>query len=252
MDIEQFIGKLAALDVKVWLDGDKLRLNAPDGVVTPELRAELAARKADIVAFLSQAASAPSKGIAPADRTARIPLTLGQERIWSLAKIDPSSSVYNVPTVFRVQGRLDPRVLEQALVQVLQRHEALRTVFPGTELADARQEVQPPGPVVVPVTNIARDVGNLPKEQASAAIMRVVESEVRAPFDLSAGPLWRVRLFVLAPTAFVLAFTMHHSVFDGMSKSIFLDELGRAYAAVAAGGTFDAGPPSVQFSDIAV
>src|SRR3569832_2097129 len=119
MDIEQFLGKLAALDVKVWLDGDKLRLNAPDGVVTPELRAELAARKADIVAFLSQAASAPSKGIAPADRTARIPLTLGQERIWSLAKIDPSSSVYNVPTVFRVQGRLDPRVLEQALVQLL-------------------------------------------------------------------------------------------------------------------------------------
>ena len=50
---EQFLLQLQASDVQVWLDGERVRVSVPKDVVIPGLREELAARKADIVAFLS-------------------------------------------------------------------------------------------------------------------------------------------------------------------------------------------------------
>jgi hypothetical protein len=47
-----FLEQLQASDVKVWVEGDRLRCNAPQGVLTPALQEELRKRKPEIIAFL--------------------------------------------------------------------------------------------------------------------------------------------------------------------------------------------------------
>ncbi len=252
--IGDYLAELARLDVKLWVEDGKLRVNAPQDVLTAELRAQLAARKPELIEFLGRADAPVDDGhvIKPREAGQRIPLTHGQERIWSLAKLEPDSSVYNVPTVFQLSGELVTAALERSLTALVQRHAILRTVFPGDDLAQAHQEILAPAPVAVPVTAAGRDLAKLAPDKARRALHRLLHDEVGKPFDLSGGPLWRVRLFSLGPRENVLVLTMHHIVFDGVSKAIFLDELALEYRAALAGQARDEPPAPLAFADFAI
>ncbi|MBG9389793.1 condensation domain-containing protein [Caenimonas aquaedulcis] len=252
--IADYLAELARLDVKLWVEDGKLRVNAPQGVMTPELKAALSSRKPELLEFLGRAElpSTGSDALVPRAAGGRIPLTHGQERIWSLAKLEPRSSVYNVPTVFRLTGALDKGALETALAALLRRHDILRTVFPGTDLTDAHQSILEPWPVTVPLARIGPDLAKLPQDKAKRALHGLLHDEAGKPFDLERGPLWRVKLFEIAPGDHILAFTMHHIAFDGVSKAIFLDELAAEYRAAIEGRARDDAPPALHFADFAV
>lgn len=250
--IAQLLAELARLDVKLWVEGGKLRLNAPQGTLSAELKAQLSARKQELIDFFSQGdAAMAQRALAPRPAGEPAPLTHGQERIWSLSRLEPGSSVYNVPTVFQLAGALDVQALERAISAVVGRHDSLRTVFTGNDTQDARQNVLASQPVALPVTQAGRDLAKLPPQQARRALQQLLQREVRKPFDLQQGPLWRVRLFRLKADQHVLAFTMHHIVFDGVSKAIFLEELGAAYRAARAGEAAPQDKPALQFADYA-
>ncbi|HEY0601516.1 MAG TPA: condensation domain-containing protein, partial [Herpetosiphonaceae bacterium] len=115
----EFLARLRELDVRVWLDNDQLRVNAPEGVLTPELRADLVKHKGDILAFLrtttaAQAADIPPILPAPTDQP--VPVSFAQERLWFLDQLTPGSSVYVVPWLLRLSGPLDAQALHTALV----------------------------------------------------------------------------------------------------------------------------------------
>ena len=63
--IETFLSDLANQDIKLWMDGDRLRCNAPQGVITPEIQTELKNRKAEIIQFLDQLGSGIRLAIEP-------------------------------------------------------------------------------------------------------------------------------------------------------------------------------------------
>ena len=67
MTIGELLSRLRRLDVEVLADGDKLRLSAPPGILTDELRGQLVARKLEVLAFLrvAQSLSAPSATVVP-------------------------------------------------------------------------------------------------------------------------------------------------------------------------------------------
>jgi len=67
VSVATFLHELKSRDVTIWPEGDQLRCNAPAGVLTPALRDELRARKADIVAFLrsAEAAAQQQRAIIP-------------------------------------------------------------------------------------------------------------------------------------------------------------------------------------------
>lgn len=253
ISIQDLLRALAARDIKLWVEDGRLRVNAPQGALTPELKQALTDHKASLLITLSAETGRGQKasGIKPWPRDRNIPLTQGQERIWSLARLDPASSTYNVPTVFRLKGKLNSQALEAALNAVQQRHEALRTVFAGDELDAVHQVVRPHAHFALPRVDLSRDLGKLDPKRGQAAVQKVLEAEVRRPFDLAKGPLWRAVLYRLGPGLHIVCITMHHIIFDGVSKSIFLSELGRAYDAIAAGAAQDEKPLPVQFADFA-
>lgn len=55
MTAAELLAELRKLDVSVALDGDRLRLDAPAGVLTDEHKRDLAQRKPEVVAFLREA-----------------------------------------------------------------------------------------------------------------------------------------------------------------------------------------------------
>lgn len=55
MSIVEFLLKLRNCGVKLKVDGDSLRIQAPKGAVTEELKGEILKRKAEIIEFLKKA-----------------------------------------------------------------------------------------------------------------------------------------------------------------------------------------------------
>ena len=64
MTTREFLRELRGRDIRVWVEGDRMRVNAPQGALTPELQADLQMRKLEVLAFL-RAASAPRSCIVP-------------------------------------------------------------------------------------------------------------------------------------------------------------------------------------------
>jgi Condensation domain len=55
--------------------------------------------------------------------------SFGQEGLWFLDQLMPGSPVFNIPIAVRLSTPLDLATLEQALNEIVRRHEALRTTF---------------------------------------------------------------------------------------------------------------------------
>src|SRR3990172_6659534 len=243
----EFLSELRRLDVKLLIDGDRLRCYAPQGVLTPALRAELATRKADIVAFLRQAHLATSSvlpPISPVSRDGDPPLSIPQQRLWFLEQLEPGSPTYNIAAAYRVTGRLNVAALEWSLASMVRRHESLRTAFPSVE-GQPRQVISPGVALTLPVV----DLRERPELEREGKVQRKALEEARQPFDLAQGPLLRVKLLRLAEAEHVLLLTVHHMVFDVWSVGVFRRELATLYQAFSSGKSSPLTELPIQYAD---
>src|SRR5262245_29601337 len=83
-----------------------------------------------------------SAAIRPRDPGAVVPLTSAQERIWYFEQLNPRSTAFVVSICMRLTFRVDETAFQNALRDLIERHEALRTRF---EVRNARpiQIVEP-------------------------------------------------------------------------------------------------------------
>ncbi|MBG1258891.1 non-ribosomal peptide synthetase [Nostoc commune] len=255
--IEEFLSHLYSLDVKLWIEGERVRCSVPDDVFTDTLNAELRSRKMEIVKFLQQAqiaSNAYAHSIQPADRNANLPLSFAQQRLWFLEQLQPGSATYNIPTAVRLMGSLNITVLARSLNEIVRRHEVLRTHFPTVD-GNPLLTIEPSVEVLVPVVNLqARN----PLEQDDEVRWRsppeasLFIQEARQPFDLATDVLLRVKLLHLDVDEYVVLFTMHHIVFDGWSMDILVRELASLYSAFAANQPSPLPELAIQYVDFAV
>jgi len=251
--VHEFLARLANQEIKLWVEGDKLRCSGPEHLMTPELYAELSGRKADLLAFFAatkDTVPAQVKVAKPSEGKQDIHLSFGQERIWSLAQMYPDSGVYNISTAFRLLGPLDVNRLEQSLEMLQRRHDILRTTMSAGQ-GRLRQEVAPPGTLVLPCIDLVKDFANFDPARRDVEVHRLLEQEIAEPFDLQAGPLWRARLLRIGSEEYLLSLVMHHIVFDGRSRKPFLEELERHYISTLHGNREQNAPLTVQYGDYA-
>ena len=122
-------------------------------------------------------------------RDGGLALSFAQQRLWFLHDFEPDSAEYATRIGLRLRGACDHDALGAAFTGLVARHESLRTTF---EPADGRgaQVVHPPSEVSLPVL----DLSDLVEPERAAELDRVLAAESGQPFDLSRGPLMRVRL----------------------------------------------------------
>ncbi|WP_437904214.1 amino acid adenylation domain-containing protein [Sorangium sp. So ce327] len=176
-----------------------------------------------------------------------IPLSYAQRRLWFLDRLAPGTGAYNVGGAAEIAGPLCVRSLERAIHAVLERHEALRTVFRVVDGAPV-QIVQPSAQLdfeEIDHRALARDA----REATALARLRRMAGR---PFDLATGPLVRAELAQVDDERYLFAFAMHHIVTDGWSHEIFVRELAAAYEAISAGERPRWEPLPVQHGDHAV
>ncbi|HEX8242563.1 MAG TPA: condensation domain-containing protein, partial [Longimicrobium sp.] len=185
--------------------------------------------------------------VVPVERTAALPLSFAQERLWFIDRLQPGSPAYNIPVAWRLGGALDEAALERSLGEIVRRHEALRTVFAETDGSPV-QVIAPFAGFALPV----EDLSGLGEADREAALRRRVGEEARRAFDLSAGPLFRAALLRLGAEDHVLLLSMHHIVSDGWSMGVLDRELAALYAAYREGRESPLPEPGVQYADYAV
>jgi len=177
----------------------------------------------------------------------RSPLSFAQQRLWFLDQLTPNTPLYNIPSVVRLEGRLDLAALERSVNEIVRRHEALRTRF-EVEAGEPAQTIDPWEPRRLEVT----DLTGLAPEEREAEIRRMTREEAGAGFDLSRGPLLRMKVLKLGEEEHVALFTMHHIVSDGWSMRILSRELGALYRAYLAGEESPLEELPIQYADFAV
>ncbi|MEV7116798.1 amino acid adenylation domain-containing protein, partial [Streptomyces anulatus] len=176
------------------------------------------------------------------DRPERVPLSYGQRRLWFLGQLEGPSATYNVPVALKLLGRLDQEALNEALLDVIGRHEVLRTVFP---LVDDE-----PYQHVLPVVGLAWRL-SVADMEAEALDSAVAEAAGHL-FDLASELPIKACLFRTAPEEQVLVVTIHHVASDGWSTGVLARDISVAYAARYAGRAPDWAPMPVQYADYAL
>ena len=137
--------------------------------------------------------TAATPSIEPADRSEVLPLSFAQQRLWFLDQLEPGSPLYNIPEAVQLSGPLDTHALEQSINELISRHESLRTCF----IADGGSPTQ----VIldhVPSALVVEDLSTLDEASRTAELHRLLNEEAKQGFDLTRGPLLRVRLFRLS------------------------------------------------------
>jgi amino acid adenylation domain-containing protein len=245
----ELLATLRQKDVKLWLDGDKLRYRAAKDTLSPELLAQLKTQKAEIIDFLKSIGAGSRSHIPPlmpGDRTGNLPLSFGQQRLWFLHQFEPSSSANNVPVVVRFKGTLDVAALEQSLNYVVSRHEVLRTTFPSID-GQPIQAISTDFTLTLPIV----DLQQFPAERREAEALRLATAEAHQPFDLAQGPNLRVLLIQLDPIEHLLIWNMNSIICDGASSDLFYQETIACYQAFSIGQTPILSPLSIQYADFA-
>ncbi|MEV0687215.1 non-ribosomal peptide synthase/polyketide synthase [Nocardia sp. NPDC050378] len=219
-------------------------------------------------------------------RPSLIPLSPAQQRIWFLNRFDPSAPGYNMPFVVRLRGTADLAALLAALTAVVDRHEALRTIFPAVDAAGGEVAEQ----VVCPAGFVR--IGE-PTEVAAAELDAELTRFASTGFDLEREAPFRARVYVVADTAArgephtdsdgregvrpkagelgaearheddaevghavtagagecVLAVVLHHIAADGVSLQVLVRDVLTAYRAATDGVVPDWSPLTVQYAD---
>ncbi len=248
-NVIELLGRLRQLGVQLRVENDKLRIDAPKGIIDAPLREELFQRKAEILHILNGSVNVTNTAAMPLHRINRersLPLSFSQERLWLLHQHEPESAAYNMPRRFRLRGRIEEMAIEHAFVALVRRHETLRTTF---RFADGQIEQ-----VIAPEPNIALekvDLRQLPNAVREAEATRLADELSGKAFDLNSGPLFKIVLYQLDEDDYVLYVNMHHIISDYWSFGIMDREFTELYRAFVAGRPPQLPELPVQYADFA-
>lgn len=191
----------------------------------------------------SQATDNSIPAIKAAPRPENIPLSFSQERLWFIDQMEGSVQ-YHIPALFRLKGNLNVDALSESLQTIINRHEALRTVFRKKD-SNAYQYVQEKDLWKLEVIDdvIGKDISELRNQ---------VQQLIRKPFDLSIDHMLRATLIKLNEEEHLLLVTMHHIASDGWSMPVIVKEIASLYNSYDKG--LPVGLPSleIQYADYAI
>ncbi|AIQ12432.1 non-ribosomal peptide synthetase [Paenibacillus durus] len=232
MNITELMHDLNKRNISLYHEQGKIKIIGPREQISPELREKIKLYKKEIIQFLTDSERLEKNGIPrvkPSEENC-YPLSRAQKRMYILHQMDEQGVAYNIPLVMKLKGRLDIHQFEQAMQQIIQRHEGLRTAF--IKLNDE------------PVQKIHREIhfevplSELGEQSITSRIRQFIK-----PFDLEQAPLIRAEMVKVDNDEHLMLLDMHHIISDGISMAVFMKELSVLFE----GGRLV--PLSVQYKD---
>lgn len=178
----------------------------------------------------------------------RIPLSPLQEGMWFLDQLAPGNPAYVLSVSVRLTGPLDTVALQEAVDEVVRRHEALRTAI---VLRNGRTEQVVRDADDCRVTIRIEDLSALPTERREEQARALSRNEIETGFDLNQAPIMRVLLVRIDQDDHLLTICLHHILSDERSLTIVLTEVLDGYHRLRSGGGAVPEPP-LQYPDYVV
>jgi amino acid adenylation domain-containing protein len=207
----------------------------------------LAALAAEVDRLRRGEAGVEAPPIVPVPREGDLPLSLAQERLWFVDRMEPGNATYHMPFFVRLEGELDQDAFRRALDELVRRHESLRTSFPLVDGAPV-QRVAPPGPAELTFL----DLSALRDDERQDETARLVREQARTPFWLETGPLFRADLVKLGEGDHLFLANLHHVIADGWSLDVLWHELAALYGSFSRGEASPLPEPRIQYGDFSV
>ncbi|MFB6464953.1 amino acid adenylation domain-containing protein [Bradyrhizobium tunisiense] len=181
-------------------------------------------------------------------------LSIAQDQMLRIEQSLPGLPLFNLPFAFRLQGPLDATALAQAIDDVVNRHESLRTAF-GWNGEEPVRHVAAPGTLgrVLTIETIGDGQPHNNKRRRTLEQRKVdllIQHETYDPIDPTRAPLLRVRLLRIHDADHVLLLTLHHAIVDGWSIGVLFEEVSSRYAALSGHPSAPLPKPPPAFSDV--
>jgi amino acid adenylation domain-containing protein len=181
----------------------------------------------------------PRQSINPA------PVSFSQQRLWFLNRLEPDSP-FNISIAVRLNGSLNVDALARTLDAIVDRHHALRTIFPTVD-ETLVQVVLPPQSVAIN----SIDLTHLSEDKRQVDVDRILTTEPLRPFNLAADLMLRATLIQLTDREHILLLVIHHIAADGWSVGILFREFASLYEGFVAGSLAVLPELPIQYADFA-
>lgn len=147
--------------------------------------------------------------------TENVPLCAPQLGVYYDSMKRPDDIIYNIPMMFSFDKKIDVQKLKQSIKKAVELNPVMtsKIVMNNT------------GVVQTQIKDLSYDVEVI---NASEEELSKIREDFCKPFDLQRGPLFNISL-VVTEKRVVLLFDVHHIVFDGLSFSVFLMQVKKAY-----------------------
>lgn len=166
--------------------------------------------------------------------------------MWFLDQLDPGTPTYNIPDVMRVSGPLKIAALEAGFRAILSHHDVLRTRV-GSVAGNP-----------IPALNdnwefsIRQfDLRNSPEPGREAEARRIIQEQVREPFNIAQDLMLRAALIRLRDEQYYLLILTHHIAWDVSSRIVLYRELSSVYKSTLSSGPAKLSDLPIQYSDFA-
>jgi amino acid adenylation domain-containing protein len=189
----------------------------------------------------------PSQPAIPRHHLNHGSLSFSQESLWFMQQLDPDNFAYNSSFLYKITGGIDHLSLENALNEMVRRHDILRTIYQN-QGGSPVQIVQPHLPFSLPYV----DYSALPGLERQKTIQKYASEHGNLPYHLQQGPLVRFALLHAAPGEDYLFWGMHHINSDAWSREIFINELRRHYKTIGSEEQTSLPELPIQYLDYAL
>jgi amino acid adenylation domain-containing protein/non-ribosomal peptide synthase protein (TIGR01720 family) len=193
--------------------------------------------------YIKEAAKDRYASIESAEKKDYYVLSSAQQRLYIIQQMDLDSNAYNLPGVFPLPEKSDLKKIEETFIQLIKRHESLRTSF---HMVDAKpvQRVHDFQDVEFKIEyyelssdNEGQNITDLVKggsrEEGKEGYFMASEHHLRrhfsSAFALSQPPLLKVGVVKTGQEKFLLVVVMHHIISDGISHTILVKDFTAIY-----------------------
>ena len=188
----EVLEKCRELSIRLALKEGKLVVSDKQKNLTTELKQALRDNKAEIVAWLEQAASGQAGGAKKAARAEDYPLSFAQQRLWFIDQLTEQGTHYNVPMSLRVKGPFDLAIVKRVVETLYERHQVLRTTFKMKGELPV-QVVHDDYKAELPII----DLTEVPEPAKSEQLQQIVTDNFATPFDLASDLMMRASVVKL-------------------------------------------------------
>lgn len=154
------------------------------------------------------------------------PLSLSQQNIWDIERTCPDTSINNICTTLRIQGRVDFSALQRSVNLVLAADGSLRTRITRSDKTPIQYQA-PFQPEQVPIYDFS--------QTSQEGIESWEEAFTREVMPLIDAPLYRFILLRTGENMGGLVIKMHHLISDGWTQVLLCNRIGQTYLDLLSG-----------------